>query len=135
MQYQNQREVIANERMILLAFFASERAKEKFAAENIEVINCIDLDEMSSAFSATSMAFSEFESDKQKCKEMCEYYGAKIKSDAPLGYENCQYLIGLFYSIPNNTLPIFWGNKNWNPIFVRHEKKYGGTINVKGKFI
>lgn len=129
------REVIANDRMILLAFFASERAKKKFAAENIEVINCIDLDDMSSAFSDTSMVFYEFESDKKNCKKMCEYYGSKIKPDAPLGFDDCQYLIGLFYSIPNNTLPVFWGDKNWNPIFVRHEKKYGGTINVKGKFI
>ena len=129
------KEIIENKRMVLLAFFASDRAKTKLAAENIEVINCIDLDDMSRVFSDTSMAFFDFESDKQNCRNMCEYYGRKIKPDYPLGYNDCQYLIGLYYSIPNNTLPIFWGNDNWNPLFVRHEKKYGGMINVKGRFI
>lgn len=127
--------IISNDRMILLAFFASDRAKRKLAAENIEVINCIDLDDMSSVFSDRSMVFYEFDSDKEKCREMCEYYGKRIKPDAPLGFDDCQYLIGLYYSIPNNTLPVFWSNTNWYPLFVRHEKNYGGTINVKGRFI
>ena len=129
------REIIPNERIILLTFFASDKAKSKLAADSIQVINCIDLDDMSKVFSEVSMAFSEYETDKQRCREMCEYYGRMIKPDMPLGYKDCQYLIGLYYSIPNNTLPIFWGNSNWNPLFVRHEKNYGGTINVNGRFI
>lgn len=129
------RGVITNDRMILLTFFASEKAKIKLSTENIEVINCIDLDDMSSVFSDTSMVFGEYEDDKRKCLEMCKYYGNKIKPDAPLGFDDCQYLIGLYYSIPNNTLPIFWSNNNWNPLFFRHEKKYGGKINVNGRFI
>ena len=129
------RGIISNDRMILLTFFASDRAKKKLAAEKIEVINCIDLDDMSSVFSEKSMVFYEFDSDKKKCREMCEYYGNRIKPDAPLGFDDCQYLIGLYYSIPNNTLPIFWSDTNWYPLFIRHEKNYGGAINVTGRFI
>lgn len=47
----------------------------------------------------------------------------------PLGYDNSQCLIGFEHSIPNNTLPIIWAekeytfediNKIWQPIFPRY---------------
>lgn len=129
------RKIVSNNKIVLLTFIASEKAKKCLAAENIQIINCIDLDEMSAAFSEKSMALSAYHEERCLCKHMCEYYGKKIKESMPLGYDDCQYLLGLYYTIPNNTLPIFWGNKNWNPLFVRHEKNYGGNTDVGGKFI
>jgi hypothetical protein len=47
----------------------------------------------------------------------------------PLGFENSQCLIGFEHSIPNNTLPIIWADKEytknstkkfWQPIFPRY---------------
>jgi hypothetical protein len=39
----------------------------------------------------------------------------------PLGYNRSQSLIIFSHSVPNNTLPIIWSNKNgWFPLFPRH---------------
>jgi hypothetical protein len=62
-------------------------------------------------------------------REMCHSYGKslfsiydKIKQadvPHPLGYNNSQALIVFAYNPPNNTLPIIWSSKNWNPLFPR----------------
>lgn len=120
----------------LLSFIASEKAKQKLENENVNVINCIEIDEAAEVFSEVSMVFGNYQEEKLLCKNMCEYYGKKLKPDYPLGYNNCQYLFGLYYTIPNNTLPIFWATENWNPLFIRHEKNYGGEVkDVFGKYI
>lgn len=55
-------------------------------------------------------------------------YENKITKLHPLGYDNSQCLIGFEHSIPNNTLPIIWAEKEyningenriWQPIFPR----------------
>jgi len=120
----------------LLTFAASKDAIEKMQSEGIEVISCIVLDEYSKAFSEDSMIFSSYSEDKKLCKEMCQYYGEKIKPEYPLGFDDCQYMFGMYYTISNNTLPIFWSNNNWKPLFIRHEKNYSGGVNdVFGRFI
>ena len=120
----------------LLSFIASEKAKQKLKNESVNVINCIDIDETAEVFSEVSMVFGNYQEEKLLCKKMCEYYGKKLKPDYPLGYNNCQYLFGLYYTIPNNTLPIFWATENWNPLFIRHEKNYGGEVkDAFGKYI
>lgn len=120
----------------LLSFIASEKAKQKLENENVNVINCIEIDEAAEVFSEVSMVFGNYQEEKLLCKNMCEYYGKKLKPDYPLGYNNCQYLFGLYYTIPNNTLPIFWATENWNPLFIRHEKNYGGEVkDAFGKYI
>ncbi len=120
----------------LLSFIASKQAKQTLEDEKIKVINCIELDEMSKVFSKESMVFGDFQKEKEACQLMCEYYGKEIKPEYPLGYNNSQYLFGLYYTIPNNTLPIFGVTENWNPLFIRHEKNYGGKIgDVFGRYI
>lgn len=124
------------EKIYLLSFIASEKAKKKLSNEKVKVINCIEIDETAELFSNDSMVFGDCQEEKQLCKKMCEFYGKKLKPDYPLGYNNCQYLFGLFYTIPNNTLPVFWAKDNWNPLFIRHEKNYGGEVqDVFGKYI
>lgn len=83
------------------------------------------LDESYKCFSDGSRFFiGEDDSLKNICKEMCERYGKKISS-YPLGYKDCQMLLGFHHNTPNNTLPIFWQEKNgWNPMFKRFVKIY-----------
>lgn len=51
-------------------------------------------------------------------------YGTPLFGD-PLGYKDCQLLLGLFHNTPDNSLPIFWGETpTWTPIFKRYNKKY-----------
>ena len=55
-------------------------------------------------------------------KDLFETYNRETKKieKHPLGYNNSQSLIVFPHSVPNNTLPIFWSNKNkWYPLFPR----------------
>ncbi len=121
---------------VLLTFIASKDAIKKLKNEDVEVISCILIDDMSMAFSDSSIIFKSFPEEKERCELMCKHYGKKINREHPLGYNDGQLLLGLYYTIPNNTLPIFWGNDNWTPLFIRHEKNYtGGIKDVFGKYI
>lgn len=62
--------------------------------------------------------------DKKTCNDISEKYGLKLTSAHPLGYNDGQLLISFHHNTPNNTLPIFWYAKNWNPIFKRYTKNY-----------
>lgn len=83
------------------------------------------LDESYKCFSDVSRFFLEEDSQlKAPCKIMCEKYGEQISS-TPLGYKDCQMLLGFHHNTPNNTLPIFWQEKNgWHPMFKRFVKIY-----------
>lgn len=57
-------------------------------------------------------------------KETSIKYGQSLvtKNNA-LGFGDCQLLLGFSHNTPNNTLPIFWGEKNnWKHIFKRFAK-------------
>ena len=63
--------------------------------------------------------------DKDKCEEIISYYGNHISPQAPLGYGNCQLLLGFRHNVPDNTLPVIWLNATvpwWRPIFERSHK-------------
>lgn len=83
------------------------------------------LDNSYKCFSEHSRFFiDEPDSYKDKCREMCERYGKRI-SRTPLGYQDCQMLLGFHHNTPNNTLPIFWQERNgWIPMFKRFAKIY-----------
>lgn len=43
-----------------------------------------------------------------------------VWTDHPLGFNNSQSLLAFGHGIPNNTLPVFWSNKNeWVPLYPR----------------
>lgn len=74
---------------------------------------------------AFSYHASYFSYRKQKpYREFCYKYGkALLTHSNALGYENSQSLISFSYGSPNNTLPIFWANKNgWQPLIPRFSK-------------
>jgi hypothetical protein len=60
---------------------------------------------------------------------MCRKYGSQLDCTAPLGFSDCQLLIGFHHNTPNSTLPIIWfdepGGPPWTPIFRRYSKYFG----------
>lgn len=117
----------ANTKEYLLTMIATDDSIEYFEdkLKNINLIYVEKIDQRSKVFSDTSFAFSSEQSLKMKedAKIMCKKYGSLLDND-PYGFENGQYLFGFFYNVPNNTLPILWGNKNnWMPAFERYPKR------------
>lgn len=121
-----------------ITLIASKDAVEKIKQKGIEVIYCSLVDERNECFNEKSMTFNRYKEILQDCKIIVESYGKDIidKKVEPLGYKNKGYLFGFYYNTPNNTLPIFWSNKNWYPIFIRKEKLQNvKNIDITYKFI
>jgi len=108
---------------------ATKEAIKKIKDMNIfdTVESVFELDESFKCFSDDGSRYFLDEKDKQECKEMAERYGKELcKKEHSLGYGDSQLLLGLEHNTPNNTLPIFWSEKeNWIPIFKRYGKNYG----------
>ena len=113
-------------RVYYLTIIASEQAITKLQEHGIHVISCSIVNNRNRCFSEDSMIFYRYPSIRDYAKKMAEEYGKTIlrpKSKAkPLGYDDGQYCFGFYYNTPNNTLPIFWSDYNWKPIFHRKEK-------------
>jgi hypothetical protein len=105
---------------------ATKKAIDKIKNMNIfnSVESVFELDESFKCFGDSSRYFLDDASNRE-CKEMVEKYGKRLYEDHVLGYKNSQLLFGLEHNTPNNTLPIFWSEKDWNPIFKRYGKNYG----------
>lgn len=95
-------------------------------------VDCIyELDSTFKCFAQDSRYFSkQIEGiEKPSVEEMCLKYGAILDAADPLGFGNCQLLIGFHHNTPNNSLPIFWfdepGEPPWIPIFRRYSKYFG----------
>ena len=85
------------------------------------------LDDTYRVFGQKSQHFSDPPDyiDKNQCEEIMTYYGSRILPQAPLGYGNCQLLLGFRHNVPDNTLPVIWLNATlpwWRPIFERSHK-------------
>ena len=85
------------------------------------------LDDTYRAFGQNSQYFMDPPDyiDKDKCEQIISYYGNRIFPQAPLGYGNCQLLLGFRHNVPDNTLPVMWLNARvpwWRPIFERSHK-------------
>ncbi len=94
-----------------------------------DAVECIyELDATFKCFGENSRYFSKpIEGiDKAEVEAMCRRYGDRLDSTAPLGFGDCQLLLGFHYNTPNNTLPIIWfdepGGPPWTPIFKRYSK-------------
>lgn len=95
------------------------------------VDSIFELDSTYKVFSKDSRYISDKEEStffKQLCKDnylkKCQV--EDIQTTGECGYGNTQLLLGFFYNIPNNTLPMFWSNNppDWHPLFKRYNKKY-----------
>lgn len=87
-----------------------------------------ELDESFKCFSDKSRYFANTKEgiDKAFCKELCEKYGTGRCKDAksPLGFNGDELLLSFFHNTPNNSLPIFWTDVDWYPVFNRVIKIY-----------
>lgn len=92
---------------------------------NVEAVFTID--DTFKAFSADSRYYKISPNemiDKDFSKRTATKYGTKL-FNPPLGYGNCELLLGLYHNTPDNSLPIFWSEQNeWQPVFKRYHKIY-----------
>lgn len=108
---------------------ALDRIRNKTLFDSVQCI--YTLDSSFKCFSESSRIFSLKldEIEKEKVKEMSLKYGLRLCPAHPLGYENCELLIGFQHNIPDNTLPIIWYDnpeiQPWKPIFRRYPKIKG----------
>jgi hypothetical protein len=113
-----------NKKRILLTFIATKKAVENLAKINVEVISPIILDERDRCFDKNSEIFFHHKAHLKVCEKMVTHYGQKIYPQKSLGFKNAQLMFGFFYNTPDNTIPIFWCEKNgWYPIVKRYDKK------------
>ncbi len=109
------------------ALFAIEKGLKKIKGLHYNRAEAVFvLDDSYKCFSNDSRFFSRDEASiKGECRTLCNKYGRKLEFRNPLGYKNCQMLLGFHHNTPNNSLPIFWSEKKgWNPIFKRFVKIY-----------
>lgn len=107
----------------------AEDANNRKLFDRVESI--FELDATYKAFNPASRYFTSSEK-RDFFHHLCtEEYVIKCKPEdikdhkQECGYGDTQLLLGFFYNIPNNTLPIFWSeNSSWKPLFKRYNKKY-----------
>ena len=101
-----------------------------------EVRAVFELDDSFKVFSTDTRYFPDVDRklDIKIAKDICQQYGTKIENQNPLGYGDCQLLLGFSHNTPDNSLPIFWSSGNeftlWEPIFKRYNKSFGWYSNV-----
>lgn len=91
-----------------------------------EVRAVFTIDESFKTFSENSRYFLSTPDpviEKNFAHSVALQYG-KALFRPPLGYGDCQLLLGLSHNTPDNSLPIFWSERNWKPIFKRYHKIY-----------
>jgi hypothetical protein len=112
-----------------LMLFATENGIN--AVRDLNIFNNVEsvftIDETFKAFSDDSRYFKVTPDDTIErvfSRETALKYGAKL-FDPPLGFGNCELLLGLCHNTPDNSLPIFWSEEDkWKPIFKRYNKIY-----------
>lgn len=98
-------------------------------------VDCVyELDDSFKCFDASARCFKTAVPgiDQDFARKLCEHYGEPLFNDWPLGFGDCQLLIGFHHNTPDNTLPIFWcdepGGVVWTPIFRRYHKNYEWAV-------
>ena len=119
-----------------LVLFGTSGGLEKLRRETLfDDVSCVvELDETFKCFGKTSRYFSANAQsiNKSFAERMCRRYGGELRPAHPLGYNDCQLLLGFHHNTPDNTLPIMWcddgENISWFPVFKRYPKLYGGLL-------
>ena len=110
--------------------FATEDGLDRVRSNTLfNSVECIfNLDSTFKAFNEDSRIFTNSINgiDRESVKEMCLKYGSRLFPYCPLGFGDCELLIGFHHNIPDNTLPIIWYDypdvQPWKPIFKRYPK-------------
>lgn len=119
--------------------FSTSKAIDKLSkattSEGHKMFNKIsqlfELDDTYKVFNGKSRYLSDcIENAGKKFEQHCrtKYHDRCDPPDLEVGdcgFDDAQLLLGFFYNIPNNTLPVFWSeSKDWRPIFKRYSKNY-----------
>ena len=105
------------------------RVRTRTLFTNVQTV--CELDASFRALEDSSRYFRELHAtiSREFAADMCRRFGTTLEPSAPLGFGNCQLLLGFAHNIPNNTLPIFWSEgtpeRSWDPIFPRYTKGVG----------
>jgi hypothetical protein len=87
------------------------------AFDRIEAVH--ELDGSFKCFGVESRYLPTSELDRAVGQRIAATYGGKLFSH-PLGFRQCQLLLGFSHNVPDNTLPIVWSKEaSWKPIFER----------------
>ena len=103
---------------------ASVRADAAF--DRVDAVS--ELDDTYRAFGPGSQIFVKPPEgiERDIAEEVSRHYGRDLVPSSPLGYGDCQLLLGFRHNVPDNTLPIFWADASpehpWSPIFPRISK-------------
>lgn len=124
---------LSEKKVYYITLITTDVAIKKLSEFGITVIYSIKLDDRNRAFSDSSLLFFKFPALLPYAQTLAEEYGKLIEPKKFLGHGNGQYCFGLYYNIPNNSLPIFWSSNEWIPIFQRKEK-YQNAKQAKRKY-
>ena len=112
-----------------LVLFAKPAGLARARATKFDRVDAVHtLDASQDAFGDNSRAYKMTPPgvSKSEGRVIAKHYGAKIAAGHSLGYQDGQMLLGLNHNVPDNTLPIFWGDGgrvSWRPIFSRYHKE------------
>ena len=110
---------------VVLTLMATPEATQLLLEDNTPVITAQLLDERSKCLFPKANMFTGYEHHQSAATQFALHYGTRAYSEKPLGYNNDGYAFGFFYNTPDNTLPIFWSERNgWKPLMKRYDKKY-----------
>lgn len=131
--FHNYKDKLSEKNVYYITIIATDEAINALSNLGITVIYSIKLDDRNRAFSDSSLLYFKFPTLLQYSQRLSEEYGKLIEPKKSLGHRNGQYCFGLYYNIPNNSLPIFWSSNGWTPIFLRKEK-YQNAKQAKRKY-
>ena len=104
-----------------------DRVRQAGAFDTVAAV--LELDNSFKVLESESRLFQGDETgvDRFGVRATCEKYGRRLWPSYPLGYADCQLLLGFSHNTPDNTLPIFWGGDEaqdgpWKALFRRHVK-------------
>jgi hypothetical protein len=122
------KELCPQTKFYFIALIALQRAIERVKSHTgLDVICPQILDNSYRVFDPNSRIFPE-SGERNIARTICSFYGNRIfPGENTLGYKDSQALIGFHHNIPDNTLPVIWGeeqssSEKWCPLFKRKQK-------------
>ena len=97
-------------------------------AKIFDRVECVcELDSSYRAFDDDSLYYARLSYDvaRVQSEEMARGYGERLQPENPLGFGDCQLLVGFHHNVPDNTLPIISQQQPeipWYPVFPRDDK-------------
>jgi len=136
--YQRILEFNPDSKICFFTLFRTKNANDYFKNNIPEIITktVFELDDTYKVFSKESRHYIKNkqypdiqEKEKEYSKNVCNtYMKSFVESYELCGFLDSQLMLSFFYNTPNNTLPIFWAEKDnkWISLFKRFSKEIKG---------